>query len=498
MKKTIIKLHNFTGTVMSIVFLIWFLSGFVLIFTGFPHSSRAKKFKHLKPLTYAEVKSIDSVPQVAKSKVELEKLEETAVFRIYKGRKSQKIYNATTLQQYNDFTANDAIRIVENYMQSSVKNIQKNTELDMWMPWSYYSTVLPIYECEMDDEKNSVVYLSSKTGTIVQNTNTKSRWLAYVGAIPHWVYFKNIRKQKGLWVNIVTWLAAFGVFVSISGIFVGFFRLKKRRKNKRERRKITPYKKFWYKWHHITGFIFGLFVFTFILSGLISVTDVPGWLVSKNPQASKIRKWNQKLNIKAHTYKPVDVWNALEEKTNVRKFAWKTVMNTPYCHVYYNDHTHPQVYVYKQDSIYRVARHSESEIMRWAKKIFPDEKLELELITEYNYDYKKSAMRNLILPVYRVNVANDYNTQVYVNPETGEKVRVVDNNSTARRWLFRGLHKFDFPIFNKYDWLRKLLLILASIAGTIISLTGCVLGVKWVSKKRKRRKRRRETGNRKR
>ena len=40
---------------------------------------------------------------------------------------------------------------------------------------------------------------------------------------------------------------------------------------------ISPYKKFWYKWHHILGVLFGLFVLTFCFSGMMSLARVQDW-----------------------------------------------------------------------------------------------------------------------------------------------------------------------------------------------------------------------------
>ena len=37
-----------------------------------------------------------------------------------------------------------------------------------------------------------------------------------------------------------------------------------------------PYKKFWYKWHHILGVLFGLFVLTFCFSGMMSFGSCTG------------------------------------------------------------------------------------------------------------------------------------------------------------------------------------------------------------------------------
>ena len=55
----------------------------------------------------------------------------------------------------------------------------------------------------------------------------------------------------------------------------------------------SPYKKPAYKWHHIIGFFFGLFVFTFAFSGMMSLVQVPQW-IAKVHDPSIQKKLQQK------------------------------------------------------------------------------------------------------------------------------------------------------------------------------------------------------------
>ena len=92
----------------------------------------------------------------------------------------------------------------------------------------YYKPLLPFFKCYMADEKHSVLFVSAKTGTVIQHTTRYSRWMARLGAIPHLMYFPRIKQYANRWENTILVLGIIGILVTISGLFVAFFRFKKR------------------------------------------------------------------------------------------------------------------------------------------------------------------------------------------------------------------------------------------------------------------------------
>lgn len=482
-KRYTIKLHKFFGSLMSIMFLVWFISGIVLIFAGFPHASKQERFENLTFLQEKDFLEISKIPEGECKNLELEKYQGKAIFRNYGKGKSQSIFYANNLQSIENFSIHEARVQAESFSKAKVYAIDSINELDQWMPWAYYSSNLPLYKCYIDDNKSSVLYVSAKTGSIVQQTNFRKRFLAYIGAIPHWIYIKSLRLKVSLWVNVVIWLSSIGLIVSITGIFAGFIRLV-RKKNK----SITPYKKFWYKWHHLLGFSFGIFVFTFILSGLLSLSDIPSWISTKSKHADKISSWAQKTNPSDTKIKGINIWLGLEDKNNLRKIAWKNILDKEYIFAYYQDYKKPIVYQYKDDSIIKKNSFSQREILLWAQKIFKTKDLNINILNKYDNYYKKAIMYDRILPVYLISFADEANTSIYINPTSASIIKFIDNNSRLKHWLYKGLHTFDFPFINRYDWLRKLLLILVSIGGILVSITGIVLSKNYFLKLLKKTK----------
>ncbi|PCH68778.1 MAG: hypothetical protein COC06_08975 [Bacteroidales bacterium] len=485
-KNIILQIHNLSGTFLSLMFVIWFLSGFVLIFAGFPHASKEERFMHLSFLTKSDFDSIQAPSEDFSGKIELEKMNGNPVYRVYSGRKSQKVYSAISLIRCENTTEKEAVNLAEDFTGAKLKSVEKIEELDQWIPWSYYRALLPIYKCYLNDEDRTRIYISEKTGSIIQETTIKTRWAARLGAIPHWIYFKSLRLQKGLWVKVVAWISFFGILVSISGLIAGFIRLKKRKKSSKWT-ECSPYKKFWYKWHHITGFLFGFFVFTFILSGFFSVVDIPKSLVPVHAKVSAVKVWNQKTDVKQHAATSLShLWNAVEGKKPIRKVVWKTVMNQACFWVYRDHYQLPDVYVAGTDGAFAKSNYSKKEISSWCKSVFADTGYDVKELNEFDAYYQKSGMWKRPLPVWQLTLHDADHTSMYIHPKTGEVIKSYNSNDRSRRWLYRSLHTLDFPFLKQHEWLRKLLLLFLSLGGTAVSISGLVLGLKWIKRKTKK------------
>ncbi len=472
-KNICIQLHKWLGLIMSLMFLIWFLSGIVLIFVGFPHASKQERFEFLKPFSTQDWVGLKSPSKSFKGKIVLEKWGNKPVYRVLSGKKSQTIYDARTLKQLPEFSCKQAELISVGYLKSSVSKIEKIDELDSWMPWSYYEPLLPIYKCSVDDDKHSRLYVSSVSGTIVQHTTRKSRWLGRIGAIPHWIYFKQLRLNVTRWKNIVLVISILGLLVCLSGIILGFIRLKRDENNRIIA--LTPYKKWSYKWHHILGFAFGIFVLTFVLSGLFSVSGIPQWMVAKGSNPTKL--WDKTIAVNKNI-NPTQIRKSVEDKSNVRRIIWSSSMGQPVWEVYRDDHRMAETYQIKDGKISLYTLLDITTAKNYAKQIFSDQDLSIEIIKEYTNYYKTSGMFYRPLPVYKITLDNRFNHCLFINPLSGKAISAIDNNGRARRWLYRALHTFNFPVLENYPVLRKLLLILVSIIGVVISYTGGYIGIK--------------------
>ncbi len=68
-----------------------------------------------------------------------------------------------------------------------------------------------------------------------------------------------------------------------------------------------------------------------------------------------------------------------------------------------------------------------------------------------DYDaYYYDRQRELPLPVMRVQYGDPRATWLYLDPYRGIIVRREERSSRVNRWLYHGLHSFDFPfLYNR-------------------------------------------------
>lgn len=476
MKKTLIQIHKIFGSLISLLFLMWFISGIILVFVGFPHASRQERFEQLRAFNCEALKSIKPFPEFGSKKIEFELYNNTPVYRIYSGRRSQKVIDANTLLHIKSFSKAEAIKTAQNFNGCSVTQVDSLNQLDSWIPWAYYKPLLPFYKCYLNDDLHTVIYVSSKTGLIIQETNRQSRWLARFGAIPHWIYFKQLKQNQQLWEVIVVLLGIIGLIACISGLWVAFYRVKRGSDNKIVA--LTVYKKWDYKWHHLLGWFLGFLLCTFTLSGIFYTTGIPSWMINKPKGQSFTSQWNKSTSLDS-TIHPQQIWKQLPNKMGIRKIAPSSSMNKQTVSIFYDDYRRPLSYqILNNDSIIPFSV-SDKEVLEYAKNIFEEDQLTITLQTQYDNYYEANGMFYHPLPVYKIIVDDAYGTTLFIDPTNGKAVGHFDNNKRWKRWLTKGLHKFEFPIFEKYDWLRKVLLIGVLLIGTFMCVTSVVLSWKW-------------------
>jgi hypothetical protein len=101
--------------------------------------------------------------------------------------------------------------------------------------------------------------------------------------------------------------------------------------------------------------------------------------------------------------------------------------------------------------------------------------VERQLITEYDsYYYSRQGLTPL--PVLRVKFADPSETWFYIDPSTSTMLSQVTRLSRVERWLYNGLHSFDFPVFYDMRPLWDITMIVLLLGGLATSSIGLGLG----------------------
>ena len=126
----------------------------------------------------------------------------------------------------------------------------------------------PLHWISLGDADDTVLYISSQRGRIVQDTTRKERFWNWFGSTIHWIYPLQIRQHASLWSNIVIYLSVAGLLSVLSGGIIGVLKLRvvKPLSGKFQ----SPYVGM-LKWHHLIGLFTMVIIFTFTFSGLMSM-----------------------------------------------------------------------------------------------------------------------------------------------------------------------------------------------------------------------------------
>jgi uncharacterized iron-regulated membrane protein len=334
-----------------------------------------------------------------------------------------------------------------------------------------YDPYRPLYKLELGDAAATVVYVSTRTGEIVQDTTHFERVWNWLGAIPHWIYFSPIRKDADLWHNVVVWLSGPMIISAIAGMWIGILRLRPSRAAKGK--SMTPHRG-WMKWHHLGGLIGGLFLVTWIASGWLSMNPFKLFARTQITDAQRAayagRAAPPTLGVTAEALAA-----AIGTGTSELSFAW--VGGTPI------------MIARKTGSTALLAAGTGSPLtldqaflVNAAQAAYAADRVAaVDLLTEEDV-YWYSHHRKRPLPVLRVQFDDPNRTWLIIDPRTGEIAGLSDSSARTYRWLFNFLHDYDLPVLLRNQPARDGIVWLLSIAGLVISVSGVVVG--WRTLKR--------------
>lgn len=478
--KIMLSIHRILGTILSILFLVWFLSGFVMIYHTFPRADQTMKLSKMEFLSPDNLPSMESIqnrlPENEKIKsMYLNRYLGQTVFYIQTDKDKHIIPadSAGTLPEINTERIKQVVALWNN---APVEKIDTMYHLDQWIPFGQHKKEFPIYKYHFADQDAHELYISSRTGEVLQYTDKSNRFWAWLGPIPHWIYFTTIRQDIDLWIDIVVWLSGIGCIMCIAGIYLGIrdFRLARKMKQK----KYSPYKKFWYKWHHIIGAVFGVFVLTFCFSGMMSLARVQNWGI--RPKLS-FRPTTEIYKQKpSPTEYPLDYRDVIKAYPNqIRQLEWSGFGAFPSFTLKTDSKS---IFIDASDSCdISPVNLSKEDIKTVLSKVHGDKSdMTFELINEYD-NYYVSSKRKLDLPVWKITIQDVDNSCYYINPKNGQ-TRYVNTPSRWQHWMYPALHSLNIGFLARHPVLWNIVMWTLLLTGTFVSLSGVWLAFKYIKR----------------
>lgn len=482
--------HRYLGFLLSLLFVVWFLSGFVMMYVDFPVWGMDKQLRHAAPLDGENVHlSVSDAAGIAglshsPGSVRLEMMLDRPVYRFEdrSGRRAH-IYGDTgePLRSVSGDTAADIAR--QAYGEEAVfRSTEHMQGQDQWIPQQGNARYLPYFRFKLDDPEKTWIYVSEAGGELFLMVTGRERFLAWLGPIPHWIYFKNLRTHADAWREVIIWTSGLGTIMCLFGIITGLTRFRKKRNQSSltDKFAFSPYKENWFRWHHYFGFIFGLVIFTWTISGLFSVNP---WGLSppRSLSAGEQIEWQGGVPVFTdYIHDMSDLIEAGNEKLDeVRRVELHRFRGTPYYRLY--DQGGGFVSAGSRDeTLFTKERWSENDLLGAIQEVTAGKPLfDVQILVEYdNHYYSRDGSRPL--PVIRIRYNDPSNTWYYIDPSRAEVVMKNESRSRIYRWLYNGLHSLDFSFLINRRPLWDVVVIFLMAGGTIASISGLVLTWRWI------------------
>jgi len=273
-RRCVILTHRYLGIALSLIVVMWFASGIVMMYAGgMPRLTPELRLERLPGL---ELSSVRLTPSEAAERaglletpgrVVLLSVMERPAYR-FDGGGSTTVFADTgeVLEEVSLAQSKTAAGRFMNLPEDRVRYDRTLTRADQWTIGM--GRQMPLYKFRVDDGSATELYMSPQTGEVTRLTTRRSRALAWIGTIPHWLYFAPLRANQRVWYRIMVWTSALACVLAVLGLILGFTQF--RRQKPFSLAAAIPYSG-WMRWHYITGVVFGVFTLTWAFSGLLSM-----------------------------------------------------------------------------------------------------------------------------------------------------------------------------------------------------------------------------------
>ena len=471
MRRALTFLHRWLGIAGNLLFVVWFASALVMMYARMPALDPGDRLDRLPPL---DLDSVRVGPARAAGAAGL-KAEHLSAVRIRLGMAGDRpVYRFHTAAGWTAVYADtggpllqvsesQALAIASSYQAGDAPPAaaaQVPSAYDGYLTrpdqWSLQIRgLLPLHRVRADNE---VLYVSDRTAEVVMATTSGSRFWGAAGAVFHWLYFTPLRTHPTFWYQLIVWTASLGCVLTLSGLVVGLLRL---------RRKRSPYRGTMH-WHHYSGLAFGATAFTWVLSGALSM-DPFGWqagrTTSPGQQAAvaggavpldrlELDSIRTAAGSIAESFPPREV-ELLQFAGEPLLLAYRTPgdgrsYGGSYASGPLGFLSAVQPFEHRLVSLEdgTARRFDQPELLAAAAAALPQSNVvDAVVLTEYDPYYEDRRYRRRALPVLRVRFDDPAGTWLYLDPALGRIVHSENRQSRLDRWLYRGLHRLDFPGF---------------------------------------------------
>lgn len=464
--------HRWAGVALCLLFAIWFASGAVLHFVSFPSLSAADRHADSEPI---DMVRLQTEPGAALAKVPAAtdlRLVSVAGRPVYLAQGPEGAWTSIagdTGEILPFATANTAATIAGRFSGAPIASTSGPLEYDQWIVHQHFDSFRPFYRVQVNDGEGTELYVSARTGEVLQKTRFAQRAWNWSGAVMHWIYFTPLRRSWSAWNQVVWWISLAALLSSAVGTWLGIIRMTANRAA--GRKGLSPFRG-WMRWHHIIGLFASVIVITWMLSGWLSMDH--GRLFSR-PEPTRqqsmqvsglstaaIAQAAQLSSIRALAPATEITFNALAGHVLITAYD-----STGGVRSLLPDFSPDQVLPQLSDSL----------LLSGLEQLWPDHVHPAAVGDAYDRVYRLAESAAEDTAVFEV---RGQSLRLYMDRHSGRVLAIMDTSRRQYAWIYYALHTFQFPGLIEHPEIRSIVVLTLLALGFVSSLTGVVLSVKRV------------------
>ena len=481
------RLHRALGSVLCALLVVWFASGAVMTLSGFPSYTERERLQDAEPLPAGLVAALpEELAQwllqggLAQGTLRLVSHEGSARWLVQRGGQAES-YAVAPPFELAPLSAAQAKRRAARLLEAPVREVQAVSEPDQWtVPLSLRH--FPLWRVTMDDALGSELYLSAASAEVVQRSQRSERVLAWLGAIPHWIYPTVLRRERELWKNSVIALASAALLLTLCGLWIGL----ETQRQLRQRRQPRPVRDPYLRWHQRIGLGFGLLVASWLFSGILSFTPFD-WTGSRESFAGAYTRLSGGFARAAQARVGAALLRCQGE-LEVAEVWLRSLAGVPLALCVARD---GETRLVRLDQAELTPRGQlDVSLVAWAVRALTPltsaattQRLEQPDL----YYYATHSEPELALPVLRIDLDDAQHSAFYLDLRRGELALQHTDRTRLERWLYHGLHSWDLPALYRHRTLWRSCLWLAMLLGGSLSLLGTLMALRRWQRRRRRR-----------
>lgn len=462
--------HRWTGVALCLLFVTWFASGLVLVFVPFPSLPDAERRAGGEPVALAQLAVApgealaragggDSLRLVSHLGRPTYVVMSHGQWRAIDGASGRPI---------DPVTRQAAATIASRFAGAPASGVSGPFAYDQWIVHQKFDPWRPFFRVRIDGADAEQLYVSARTGEVIQRTRARERAWNWLGAVPHWLYFTVLRHSFAAWDQTVWWLALAGLTTAVAGTWLGVYRMLKRMSGRRP--DWSPFRG-WMRWHHGLGLAAAAAVLAWMFSGWLSMDHGRIFSRGSPAEAALARYAGAPLGQALVAATPAD----LRGLGAPREIQFGVVAGRPLAAAEYAGEA-PRV-LFLDSPQTALARIPPEALAQGIAAGWPASRLHSSSAPDDDRLYRVHDA----LPDRAVRfdvAAPDGEAALYVDPVTGRPLALVDASRRAYAWTYFALHTFKFPGLIDRPVLRRVLELVPLLVGLAFSVTSLVIGVR--------------------